>query len=175
MKLNAPAWIPLVVAVILFCVTAFFTRAGIRHVLSSLVGGVLAGGAGLLLDVGGYWLALWHYLGAHVSHGPWLVYAAVAFVQGAVALIAWRLTERFNNGALVIFVVFVASVLTSQDYLIADSSYRVQVISPGISPAVYDQMLWILVTAISVGTLRTLTGSARDRIGEPSDEQVPAH
>jgi hypothetical protein len=175
MKLNALAWIPLVVAIILFGVTAYFTRADRRHVLSALIGGALASGIGLLLDVGGYYLDLWYYLGAHISHGPWLVYVAVGFVQAAVALIAWRLTQRFNQGALVIFVFFIASVLTSQDYLIASSPFRVQIIAPGPAPAVGDQLLWLLVTTISVATLRVLTGAGRDDDGEPSGEKVTSY
>jgi hypothetical protein len=175
MKLNVLAWIPLVVAVIFFGVAAYFTRADRRHVLNALIGGALAGGIGLLLDVGGYLASLWYYLGAHVSHGPWLVYVAVGFAQGVVALIAWGLAQRFNNVGLVIFVFFVASVLTSQDYFIANSPYRIQIISPGIAPAIYDLLLWLTVTTVSVWTLRALSGSAWRKIGEPSGEEEAAH
>lgn len=175
MKLDALAWIPLVVAVILFCVIAYFTRADRRHVLSALIGGTLASGVGLLLDVFGHRLGLWYYLGAHISHGPWLVYVAVGFAQGAVALIGWRLAQRFNNALLAFFVFAVAAGLTGQDYLIANSPERVQIIAPGIAPAVGDLLLWIVVTVISVGTLRVLSGSAWAGSGEPSVEKVTAH
>jgi hypothetical protein len=175
MKLNALMWIPLIASAVLFCAVAYFTRADGRRVLSALIGGALASGVGLFLDVCGYWTGLWYYQGAYVSHGPWLVYVAVAFVQGAVALFSWHLTQRFSNMFLVFFVFFVASVLTSQDYLIANSPFRVQIISRGLAPAVYDQMLWLLVTTVSVWTLRVLSGAARAETGEPSDDKVTAH
>ena len=175
MKLNALMWIPVVLAVIIFCAAAYFTRADGRRALSALIGGALGSGVGLLLDVFGYWVGLWYYQGAHISHGPWLVYVAVAFAQGAVALLAWRLAQRFSMGTVAFFVFFVAAVLTSQDYLIANSPFRVQIISPGLAPAIYDLMLWIVVTTVSVWTLRLLAGAPSPDAGAPSDEKVTAH
>lgn len=159
MKLNALMWIPLVVAVVIFCAAAYFTRADVRRALSALIAGALGGGAGLLLDMFGYWVDLWYYQGAHISYGPWLVYVAVAFAQGAVALLGWRLAQRFSVALVAFLVFFVAAVLTSQDYLIANSPLRVQIISPGFAPAIFDLMLWIVVTAVSVRTLRLLAGA----------------
>ena len=175
MKLNALMWIPLAVAAVIFCAAALFTRAGGRRVLSALICGALGGGVGLLLDMFGYGVGVWYYQGAHISHGPWLVYVAVAFVQGAVALLGWHLAQRYNVVFAAIFVFFVAAVLTSQDYVIANSSFRVQIISPGFGPAIYDLMLWILVTTVSVWTMRLLAGAPSPDADAPSDEKVTAH
>jgi hypothetical protein len=175
MKLNALMWIPLVVAVIIFCAAAYFTRADGRRALSALIGGALGSGLGLLLDAGGYWVGLWYYLGEHSSHGPWLVYVAVAFAQGAVALYARRLSQRFSMAFVAFFVFFIAAVLTTQDYVIANFPFRVQIISPGLAPAIYDLMLWIVVTAVSVWILRLLAGAPSPAAGAPSDEEVTAH
>lgn len=161
MSVNTLLGIALVVSVILFFAAARFTRADRGRALRALVGGALASAVGLVLDICGTWAGLWYYQGDYTTHGPWIVYVAVMFAEGALAMIGWYLAGRFGNAALAVFVLVVAAGLTIQDYLIANSPFRVQIISPGIAPAVCDLLLWAVVTAVGLGTLRALSGPAK--------------
>ena len=60
----------------------------------------------------------------HLTRGVAVVYVAVAFVQGAVALLGWHLAQRFSMAfgpGVLRFSLRCLAVLTSQDYLIANS------------------------------------------------------
>jgi hypothetical protein len=153
----------LIVMPVVFIVASFVTHAPARRVVAALAAGLVAAFIGAGLDAVGYSLGLWHYVTASPAHAPWPVYVAAGFLQGALALIGWRIRMRFTSFALVVFVALAAVGLTAQDYLAAALGPKVQVFAPGLAPAAGDFVVWSIVTTISLLLMSALAGTAQTR------------
>jgi hypothetical protein len=151
--------------IVLLGAAIYFTHAGAKRAFGALIGGIVAAILGLGLDVVGANLGWWRYTGPSSSHAPLLVYLAVAFVWSGLSLISWRLGQRLGWKVQAILIIVIPVFATIQDYLVAGSKYRTQIISPGIVPAVGDVMVWLAVTVTAQGILSALAGNSA-----PSDK-----
>lgn len=150
------------VCLFLLGVTTYFTRATLRRLLGALVGGGAATLLGVSFDVAGHSLGWWYYVGVTTPYGPPLIYVALGLWYGAgVALIGWRITRRYRWRGQVSFIGFMAVYGPIRDYVgVALSKNRIQVIAPGIMPAVGDVILWASVVAVAQGMMRLVAGTA---------------
>ena len=159
----------LLLAVLLVAMPLFYFAAGLltkatpQRGVAALAGGTVAALLGAGLDAVGTAIGLWHYEVPPGSyHAPWGIYLAVAFMEAAVALIAWWLQVRFGSGALLIVIGVLAVGSTIQDYVAAKIVHpTVQVIAPGIVPAIGDVIVWSAVVSSAIAVMYTLAGSAR--------------
>ncbi len=152
---------------VLLGLAAYFTRATPRRLLGALVGGVAATVLGVGLDVAGHSLGWWHYTFVTTPYGPPLMYVAVGLWYGAgVALIGWRVTRRFGGRGQAAFIGFMTVYGPIRDYVgVAATGGAIQVITPGIAPAVGDAALWATIIAVAQGVMRLVAGpAASDRL-----------
>ena len=145
-----------------FVATSLLTRAPRRRIVAALVGGVGGGVVGAALDAVGHWLRLWDYVVGNPAHAPWPIYLGVAFAQAALALIAWRIGMRFSVYVQLAFIGVVAAAATAQDYIAAAVGPKVQVIAPGIAPAIGDFLVWSAVTSTALAIMYTLAGTVAE-------------
>ena len=132
-----------------FAAASLFTHAPGRRIVAALAGGLVAAFIGAMLDAVGHGLGLWYYVTASPDHAPWPVYAAAGFLQGAIALVGWRIRLRFDQFGLVLWIAAAAAGLTIQDYVAAALGPKVQIIAPGIAPAIGDFVVWSIVTSLT--------------------------
>jgi hypothetical protein len=150
------------VFLVLFLVAAHRSRATRKRILGALLGGFVASAAGVGLDVLGTRLGWWYYTGASDAHGPWPVYVGVVFLEGAVALLGWRLTRRFGPAALALLVPAVALCTTASDFIAAGQPNPVQVIAAGRAPKAGDFLLWSAITALGLLVMRVFAGRSTE-------------
>jgi len=157
----------LVVMPVVFILAGIFTHAPAKRVGAALAGGLIAAFIGAWLDAIGTRIGLWHYVTASPDHAPWPIYVAAGFLQGAAALVGWRIRLRFGVFGLLLWLGFVAAAATVQDYLAAALGPKIQSIEPGIAPAIGDFIVWSIVTSITFsvtcafGGVRGTSASAR--------------
>jgi len=146
------------VFLVLFLVVGRLSQATPQRSLGALLGGLVASAAGAGLDVLGHRLGWWYYVGASDAHGPWLVYVGVVFLEGALALLGWRLVRRYGPPALMLLVPGAALCTTAADFIAAGKPNPVQVIAPGPVPKVGDFLLWSTITALGLLVMRVFVG-----------------
>lgn len=148
------------VSVVVFVAVGRLTRAAGRAVVAALFGGIVASAAGCALDVLGTRLGWWLYTAPGATHAPRLVYAGVAFLQGAVALIASRIATRFGAAIVALWVAVVAGGFTAQDFILSMLPNPVQVMTAGLVSLIGDFLLWSIVTTTGIVVMRLLAGEA---------------
>jgi hypothetical protein len=149
----------LIVMPVIFVLASFFTRSPAKRIGAALVGGLIGAFVGAGLDVAGSRLGLWHYVTASPDHAPWPIYVAAGFLQGAAALIGWRIHRRFGVAGLLLWIGAVAAGATVQDYVAAALGPKVQVIAPGFEPAIGDFIVWTIVTSVTVILMCAFAGA----------------
>jgi len=144
---------------VVFFLASLFTRAPGKRIVAALSGGLIAAFIGAGLDAVGSRLGLWHYVTASPDHAPWGIYIAAGFLQGAAALIGWRIHQRFGLIGLVLWIGAVAVGSTVQDYVAAAFGPKVQIIAPGLEPAIGDFIVWTIVTSVTVTLMFAFAGA----------------
>jgi len=151
------------VFLVLFLIAAHLSRATRKRILGALLGGFAASAAGVGLDVLGTRLGWWYYTGASNTHGPWLIYAGVVFLESAVALLGWRLARRFGPAALLLLVPAVALCTTASDFIAAAKPDPMQVIASGLASKVGDFLVvWTTITALGLLVMRVYAGRSTE-------------
>ncbi len=153
--------IGLIVAPVIFILSAFFLRANPRRSASGLLGGFAFG----LLNIGWDLVAenegWWHYP-AFNSTGvlPPAFYFFASLVLGAFALIGWRITRRYGQKGMIAFLILWS--LWGYIHDIGGSSLfassRLMVIGPGFIPRLADFLLYMTGMALSLSVVRWVGG-----------------
>jgi len=148
------------VALILFAVAAYFTRAGTTRTGAALAGGAAAAVYNVLADGAAARFAWWSYPTLGTWHAPALAYVAVAFSYGgAIALIGWRLTRRFGWRGQIGWIAVMSLLGFARDSFYAART-GLLAFAPGIAPRLADLAGWILLYGVSHSVMRALAGPA---------------
>lgn len=84
-----------------FIVVVRWVHGDRRRVVQALGGGLGAGFVNIGLDVGAHHFGWWRYPEATTPFGPLVYYAEAGLGFALLALVFWRLHERFGRAALV--------------------------------------------------------------------------
>ena len=148
-----------IVAPILIAVSAYFTRASRRLILSGLAASVAFGLSNLLWDQVAFRLGWWSYPAFQQNDWWMLLYVPSGLVAGgAFGLIGWRLAHRYGTRGFVLFILLWSLWGIVHDFGggAAFQSSSLMIFAPGPIPVLADGLLYATCQLAAQGVLYLL-------------------
>ena len=157
----------------LLVAAVYFTRATPRRVVGALAGGGVVALVGVGVEAWGHARGWWRYTADDTPYGPPAIYPLLVVAFAFLALIGWRVMQRFGGRGLAVFLGILAVVGTLRDYLIAGRLMGLVEFAPGVVLAIIDGLLWAGLTALAIAVMRAVSGPAReDRLARRPGDSV---
>lgn len=148
-QLSLEAVPVLLVSLIITLVVGYATRPSRPVVVGAALAGALVVLLNIVCDVVAFALGFWHYPFTTHAYAPLWAYIAQDTVWGmAVAMIGWRVQQRFGVKGLVLFVVALSGAGAGRDFAYATVTHVI-VFGPGTAPIAADWVCWLILLSIA--------------------------
>lgn len=146
---------------ILFAVAAFFSRAGLRRAVATLVAALPVIPMVMFYDRIAARYGWWFYPVVKAASAPVAWYIAGALGYGAAfGLVGWRVIRRWKGRGLVCFLLLFALFGVTRDYAYSVFTKFI-VFGPGPLPLLADYFAYVSAAAVVQLLMRLIVGPAR--------------
>ncbi|MDD5370359.1 MAG: hypothetical protein PHQ40_14850 [Anaerolineaceae bacterium] len=149
---------------ILFAIVAFFSRAGLRRIVGSLLAAIPVIPMVMFYDKIAARFGWWHYPSVTAASAPLAWYVAAALGYGAAfGLIGWRVIRRWQIRGLLAFLLLFALFGVARDYGYSVTT-RFLVFGHGLVPLLADLFAYGSSAAVVQLLMRWIVGSAQSDV-----------
>lgn len=138
---------------------AYVSRAQVRRVASSMVGGAVFSVLVTVVPISMGWRRF--VVVEHSTQALLLLYTTGVLAGAFIALIGWRIARRFGwrGPAAFVIVVSIGGPIRERLYL---SAAHLMVVAPGTLPWIAYTLSWACALLLSLSIMRLIAGPARD-------------